>query len=289
MITFLGLPERTAGLIRGRQISERISDSEFLHVNSHQTARNKICIFVRNHFSESAKFYKSKGHLIGYDICDMPAGDIYNGKLGLSMKNYCHDIYDFFIVNNQTAYNEAKAVTDRPIYVIPHHTVNFENKKIDIKSQVKAVGYVGLKEQFSQSENFQSFLKDKNIEFISVHPNTREECDKVFQSIDVGVIFLDTSSANESFMSAVKKYKPNTKLSNFQSYGIPTVCIGYDSYKQFGESAFIEINSYENMINAISSLINSTYLRSELSEKSYHVGQKFHINNVIKMYTQVTK
>ena len=47
----------------------------------------------------------------------------------------------------------------------------------------------------------------------------------------------------EKVKAAIKKYKPNTKLSNFQSYGIPTISIPYESFDQFGYNAYIKIQN----------------------------------------------
>lgn len=288
MITFLGLPDRTAGIVRGQQVSEKLPNSEFLHAQHHRRATNKICIFVRNHFPDTVAAYKNQGHVIGYDICDAPVGDVYfRNDQNPSIVKHCYEIYDFYIVNNDIAYEEIRSVTNKPVYVIPHHTVNLKNKKIAVKDEVKKVGYVGLKEQFCNAEHFQKFLNERNIEFVNIHPKTRNECDEIFQTLDIGVVFLDNSQTSQLHIDVVKKYKPNVKLSNFQSYGIPTVSIDYESYKQFGENEYLAVQTYEEFLKAVDVLISSKKLRFEMSDKSYMIGKKYHIDIVADMYKKI--
>lgn len=286
MITFLGLPERTAGIIRGKQISNRLEGSEFLHSQNLQFAKNKICIFIRNHFQNSAAYYKSKGHIVGYDICDMHVAEAHqkNDK-SPSVQKSCHDIYDFYIVNNTTTYNELIKVTNKPIFIVPHHTTNFDKIKIEIQEKVKNVGYIGLKDQFSRFEEVQEFLKKQQINFISAHPKSREECDEIYKSIDIGLIFLDENSTfPKEVLMALKKYKPNTKISNFQSYGIPVISVHYDSYKEFGKNAFVCVDNYDDMIKELKTLINDKEKRQNLSNEAYKISENLHINNVIRLY-----
>lgn len=93
MITFLGLPERTAGIIRGKQISNRLEGSEFLHSQNLQFAKNKIFIFIRNHFQNSAAYYKLDksyvNHTGNYRIFSVFEGaKVRNGMKILNLEEY---------------------------------------------------------------------------------------------------------------------------------------------------------------------------------------------------------
>lgn len=285
MINFLGITNRTAAIIRGKQISSKIVNSEFIDNGDFRIGKNEVTIMIRNHANDSASLNKKRNKIIGYDICDMPVGDAYfRGVKNLQLKNYCHDVYDFFIVNNDVCKNEIAEFSHKPVYVIPHHTTNLDSKKIKINENVTKIGYVGLPEQLGQTDKIIKFCKEKHVEFINVHPKTREECDKIFMSLDIGVVFLDESSHSSHIVEAIKKYKPNTKLSNFQSYGIPTISVDYESYEQFGGNAYLKINNIDELFFQLDSLINDYNQRKVLSDVSYEIGKQFHIDEIIKLY-----
>jgi hypothetical protein len=288
MINFLGLNGRTSGLIRGEQIASKIEKSTYSDISSLYVGPNKVSIIVRGHSAKLASLHKKSNKIVGYDICDMPVGDIlFRESKDLTIKNYLHDVYDFYIVNNDICANEAKTYTSKPVFVIPHHTANFENKKIEINSTVKRVGYVGLPEQISHASAIEDFCKKNNIEFINIHPSTREECDNVFMSIDIGIVFFDENTHSQLLMSAIKKYKPNIKLSNFQSYGIPTISVEYESYNQFGENLYIKVKTLNDFFENLKLLINDVDYRKSLSDNSYLIAKKTHIDEVALLYKKM--
>jgi hypothetical protein len=285
MINFLGIAGRTAGLIRGEQISSKNEGSTYSDVTSSQVGTNKVSIIVRNHSSGAAALHKKSNKIVGYDICDMPVGDIFfrNSK-DLRIKNYLHDVYDFYIVNNDLCADEARSYTNKPVFVIPHHTTNIDNKKIQINNPVKRIGYVGLPEQISHANLITNYCKSNDIEFVNIHPSSREECDRVFMSIDIGIIFFDEKTHSPILMDAIKKYKPNTKLSNFQSYGIPTISVEYESFNQFGENFYIKVKTLDEFFENLKTLIDDSTYRESLSNNSFSVAKKMHIDEIVLLY-----
>ena len=289
MINFLGLAGRTAGIVRGKQISEKLSGSEYGEAHFTRIGSNPITIIVRNHIPTAAAIHRKAGKLVGYDVCDMPAGDAFFGKKNISIEQYCHPDYDFFIVNNDSCAKDLMQHTDKPVYVIPHHTVNYEAFKNEVREKVQRIGYVGLPEQLSRSKEISDYCKGKGIDFFSAHPNSREECDAAFRKIDIGIVFLDSSTHNPELLKLVKRFKPNTKMSNMQSYGIPTVSVSYDSYEQFGKGVFVRVENIDELISEIDSLIDNYDKRSSLSGRSYEVGCEVGIDPVTKMYVAMAK
>lgn len=293
MISFVGMRSRTSGQIRCLQMSDQISGGEFIEYGDLRTPKNKIVILTRNYNKSIAQHYKNNGNIVGYDIADMPVGDAYfRGNKISSINEYCHNECDFFIVNNDLLLSEAKQYTNKKIFVIPHHNTNFNDKKNLFNEKIKKVGYIGLPEQLSKKNEIQSMLNSNGIEFISSHPNSREECDDIFTKLDIGIIFVDETvkiaqNNRNDLIDIAKKYKPNTKLTNFQCYGIPTICTEYESFKQFGENAYLQAESLNDVLNCLDTLINNPIIRYNLSNKSYEVGKKFNINNIKKLYEQI--
>jgi hypothetical protein len=100
-------------------------------------------------------------------------------------------------------------------------------------------------------------------------------------------------TSKESIKSGVYertiKYKPNTKLTNFQSFGIPTICLPYESYKQFGENQCIFVEDSEELENKIIEISSNEDLYFSLSKESVNVGEKYHISKIVEHYLRIKK
>lgn len=292
MITFLAMPKRTSGEIRGRQIAEHIrgeyTTARFVDIHKPDwrvIQQNQVALLVRTWEGNLAGELHRRGYVVGYEVADMPVGDaVFRGAEVKDLSAYAHKECDFFVVNNSVQLADMMKVTDKPVYVIPHHTVNYDNHKNPLRP-VKRVGYVGLPEQLSAKNDIEKLCKDKGVEFISIHPTTREECVSIMKTIDVGVVFAD-GGANISprVVELMKRYKPNTKLSNFQSFGIRTVCTPYESYVEFGDSAARFEDTKNGMLESLGLLIEGGLLSQKESDKAFEVGKRFHIDEIAKRY-----
>lgn len=294
MITFLGMSTRTSGEIRGRQVAERLKQgacfTDIHNPNWRLLQQNKIVLFVRTWEPNLAKELYRRGYIVGYEIADMPVGDaVFRGAEVTDLSAYVHKECDFFVVNNCVQLNDLAQVTNKTICVIPHHTVNYESYRNPLR-RVERVGYVGLPEQLSAKEDIENLCRDKGVEFISIHPNTREECVEIMKTIDVGVVFADSGdNIRPRVVELMKRYKPNTKLSNFQSFGIRTVCTPYESYIEHGGGATRFESTREGMLESLNSLINESSISQLESDNAYIVGQKFHIDEIIKRYEHAAR
>lgn len=302
MITFLGMPSRTSGEIRGRQIAERLhfdhESARFVDVHNPDwkvIQQNQIALFVRTWEGNLARELKRRGYIVGYEIADMPVGDaVFRNAEVTDLSAYVHSECDFFVVNNHVQLTDVydvllnQANAHKRVYVIPHHSTNVSGQAAPFRTKPERVGYVGLPEQLSGKDELEALCKKHDVQFVSVHPNTREECDEVFRSLDVGVVFAESDSTmRPRVVELMRRYKPNTKLSNFQAYGIPTICTPYESYKEHGDDACIFVNTKEEMLKALDELLNNHNMRLVESNKAYKVGKRFHIDEILKIYRKM--
>jgi len=292
MINFVCMVSRTSGEIRGRQVATALgSDARALDIHNmdYSQAINSVSLFVRTYDANVARQLKSMGHKIGYDIADSMCGDAFfrDAKVE-NLSAYAHAECDFYIVNNTVTLNDLEPyANDKPIYVIPHHTVNYD-KHINTVKRVERVGYVGLPEQLSAKDNIEKLCADMRVEFVSIHPNTREECVEVMKSIDVGVVFAEADGhLKPRFAELMRRHKPNTKLSNFQSFGIRTVCTPYESYLEFGGKATRFEDTRDGMMESLEYLIGGSSLSVTESASALAVGELFHIDHIVKLYKNI--
>lgn len=284
---------RTSGEIRGRQVAQALGGSaRFVDVHNPNWSiiqQNEIVLFVRTWEGNLARELKRRGYIIGYEVADMPVGDaVFRNAEVSDLSAYAHPECDFFVVNNHMQLGDMATVCSKPCYVIPHHSTNVGGQAAPFRTKPERVGYVGLPEQLSGRNELETLCKKYDVQFVSVHPNTREECDEVFRSLDIGVVFAESDSTmRPRVVELMRRYKPNTKLSNFQAYGIPTICIPYESYKEHGGDACIFIETKEEMLQALEKLLINHSLRLVESYKAYMIGKHFHIDEILKIYRKM--
>jgi hypothetical protein len=199
-MVFIGMIDRTSGMIRGYQMSKAIPNSYFFDIKDVSKVRNiknEIVIFVRVYDEECGRILKGNNCVIGFDLLDRLPSDKYFRNLNPDYKRYDSLYIDFFIVNNTITKNEFKNITKKKIYVIPHHHINIEKQKNKI-NRINSIGYIGLPEQLDCYDKIYEYCKKKNITFISKHPNTLEECIEVHKKIDLGIIFLENNNEQKN-------------------------------------------------------------------------------------------
>lgn len=289
MITFVCMPSRTSGEIRGKQVSERLGGlacyTDIHNPDWKKIGRNKVTLLCRTWDGNLAKELKKQGHVVGYDMADMMVGDaVFRNKTVTDLRDYVHPECDFFVVNNEVQRADVMMFSgSRPVFTLPHHSTNFSGTTCGHNDKPRRVGYVGLPEQLSAKSEIETLCASHNVTFISVHPNSREECDAVFRSLDIGLVFAESDSTmRPDVVALMKRYKPNTKLTNFQSYGVPTICTPYQSYIEFGENACRFVDTKEAMLDNLAQLLENEDVRFAEAQAAIVVGRKFHIDELIK-------
>lgn len=302
---FVGMRERTSGMSRGVQLCQQ-KKSEWRFFQSGDVGllniKNEIIIFIRAIDNSLVKLLKRNNNVIVYDLLDRPVADQHqhikqhNSDVEINWTQYINNDIDFFIVNNSLVKNKLVTLGMSPdkVYVIPHHTVNYESDKIKINETVKAVGYVGLPDQISHYNEIKTFLENRNIKFISEHPSTREQVSDVIKHLDLGIIFVDDFEKSSLSTKYILNYKPNVKLSNFQSFGVPTVACEYASYVEFGgKDSWLKSPTKNDFFQNLDFLINdstqSKNVRKELSHNSYQNAKSYHIDEIIGIYETLEK
>jgi hypothetical protein len=282
-VVFIGMHERTSGITRGIQISQHIPNSKFIdqrNLYELSKIKNSICILIRTCDVGTVNMLHSQGCIVGYDLLDRPVQDYHTNSFKFSWRNYSKLGVDFFIVNNSEYAKTLSTYINAYITAIPHQSVNFEQVIPKFRDNIKTIGYIGVPDQLTIKSSLQQFCDANNFTLITEHPNTRQECVALLSKIDVGVIFIDGLGHKEFVLN----YKPNVKLTNFQSFGIPTIACSYKSFIEFGEDAWIRADKEQLFMNELRELCNNNSSRYYIRESSILVGNKFYISEIVKNY-----
>ena len=284
MITFVGLKNRSAGKIRGEQLANEMGGYfyDFSEIYTSNLPITKIVIIVRNRQDKDfEKALKDSGCIVGYDILDNPIGDFLFRDISPDFSRYVDDkSFDFYITNNTENASELSKYTQKKIFVIPHHSVNFNKERSCNGQKIKKVGYLGLDYGNKKQKDIKDICDDLEIEYLCYSSNLKDECADFLKTLDAGIIFVDEESPG----NIIRKYKPNTKLINFQSFGIPVICSEYSSFLEFGDENYISVKTLNDVRESLKILISDKKKRADLSDRSFITGSRFHISQIIKDY-----
>ena len=287
---FLGLAGRSSSEIRGRQIAatndnffyndqDRIDSSAVHHCDS--------VVFVRNFIPGLANQLRAMGKKVGFDLLDRPVADIHqkyktnHSSPQIVWDDYCGLPCDFLIVNNNlTRRLLLDQHRDLSVHVIPHHTCNFESVENKPVEKVRTVGYIGLEDQLSHQKEIRTHLQALDVELVVTNPKTRSEVLEEHKKIDVGLIYLERGGYYENVLN----FKPNTKLTNFQSFGIPTVACNYQSFLEFGNNAFLRVETLDDVFIALNKIVENRELRKDLRDSGLENAKKLSISSISKLY-----
>ena len=296
MISFIGLKDRSSMEIRGNQIANKIAGQtirfgdppQIVHPQLNQIKQCMIMVRHAANTEHRAALRKCRPDgMLGLDILDLAVGDLlFRNQKFQGMEPYLHnDDFDFYIVNNSAIRMLALEKTSKPCFVIPHHTVNFENKRTCFGEKIKRIGYLGLPEQMDSFDEISEICENLGLEFVVSNEQTHEGCINFLSTLDAGIVYLNEQDAVRS--SHIRAFKPNTKLTNFQSFGIPVLCTPYESFKEFGKDVYIPLSDLSSIEVALKRLIDDDELRRDLSNRGYEHAQSFHIDNIASLYRQI--
>ena len=285
MISFYGFAHRSSGIVRGEQVAIAIQDAEFIDIDHAHLPQNRITLQVRKFDASLAKRLKSRGNIVGYEMSDHPVTQMIYGKFN-SLAQFTSELCDFYVVNNDVYAAELRTFTDKPIYVIPHHSCNLANRTKVVAQRPTRAAYIGTPDYTVNKEQLKQICSQFGISYEIKNTDSIHELDTFFDHIDVGLVYFDAETIGKNVYDAAVKYKPNVKVTNFLSYGIPVICLPYESYKQFGEGKAVIANNFEEIENALKSLIiPETYV--EACKDAYDVGRRYHISNIVNYYKKI--
>jgi hypothetical protein len=289
---FIGNSQRSSGQIRGLQIVEflrRSQAADFVESGSFNVGnvKDRTSIFIRSLDRNQAAFLKQRGCKVVFDILDRPVADIHEClRTGnsFSWSRYNIPEVDEFIVNNDLIKKELELATGKMCTIIPHHAVGSSDR---CKKSIRTAGYIGLVDQLDRKEQIEKVCKKFGIDFISENPETREGCIRALEKIDLGIINLEKSDRS----GPVLKYKPNTKLTNFQSFGIPTISVPYSSFSEFGAGAWVSTQDAD-FLQSLEQFLDSSNLQervAEISRDSIANSKQFTLESISEIYGKINE
>lgn len=292
MITFVGMSSRSSGNVRGLQVAQALGgnffDTDRMRFVGSPAKFHPTVIFVRTFHPNIADHLVKLDHKIGFDVIDRAVASLHRQQKSnsdlteIDWSEFHDERINFYILGTTSAKIQLSPhlSKDQQIFIIPHHAAPPAPVLKSSSDSVKTVGYIGTSDQLMYQDEIRKFCKERGAELITSHPNTREEVINLLSKIDVGIAFVERNNRT----GYVIDYKPNTKLSNFQCFGIPSVVTEYDSFVEFGDNCYLPGNSKEEFFQNLERLFNEKTLRESLSSRGLTVGKDLVLSKVKDYY-----
>jgi len=308
-----------SAFLRGYQITESLARHNIeahildwpdltIKLSREKSLEYNIFIFVKEWSPELVSMIKKKSNAkIIIDIVDN-----YQLHDEFSYNKVSYDLVDVFVV--PTTYQKM-LLTQRflnykkkPVWVIPHHHTNFYNLINDVIRPVNCIGFQGTVSNRipkTLEKKLKFFCKSHKIKWKSFFTRgikilynslSISEINLLVQhqldNIDIGIIFPPDNSSisnpieREKFTMELLLFKPATRLLNFLSHGIPTICYPYTSYLEVCVSSGypLFVSDEDSLFNCLKLLIEDVSLRSNIAKKGLEIANRYSLEQIVLYY-----
>jgi len=254
---------RASSLIRAEQIAPLIGAK----LNPASGYENDVCIYVKPHTSLLYNNIIRPAKNVYIDIVDGNNIVLFANKYPATQLIVCSQVdYDFL------GRQENKVV------LIPQHHCNFE-RAIRTRDKITTVGMIGANlENFEPlRQEFENKLGQLGLTFLSYTKfKNRMDVINFYKNIDVQIVWRPWK----------KRLSNPLKIVNGASFGIPTIAYNEPALKEM-EGCCIPVSNLEEVTLELKKLTLSPKLYSDYSRRCLLTAEKYHIENVAKLYRKL--
>lgn len=261
---------RVSSIIRGEQLAAYMQNAR---LNPSGGYEDDICIYVKPNIRAGNDYHFEKHSWI--DIHDAP-------QLTGTLNKY-PDVGCITISDDCTRILK-KQIKNR-IVTIPHHHMNLENVTRDENRGINIVGVTGSPSAFQFiPDEIRKGLAERNISLVEwSHFYPRTSVCKFHSKIDIQLIWRPQKKGLSSPL----------KITNAGSFGVPTIALTTEE-PSFEEVAgcYIGVSTPEEWLSELDTLRaddgTTTDRYKELAKTNLETMRKYHIDNNIKLFEQLT-
>jgi hypothetical protein len=261
--------------IRGRQISEALgSDSVSLHGFTPDAARGyEAVVYVKRiPRPREMEAVRAAGIKQFYDPLDHYAWrDVARGAPFL----------DAFIGANLTHAVALRQRFGRPAVDIPHHHCNFQELRVPAGRTPPTLGFISTPDHWPENRRMVAKLGYPVVTNVSRKgDNGFARLIEAYLATDVGITWRMRSDK--------LRFNCANKLTNFMSFGIPSVLTpesGYLEFGRHGETCFYA-HDKRDFVDLVRHLAQDTELRRRMGDACYEAARPFHISRIAERYRE---
>jgi hypothetical protein len=252
---------RVSSMIRGDQIASYLGAK----LNPASGYENDVCIYVKPHKKRGEDFkFEGKPYM---DIVDGW------GLIGL-MKNHPEVPV---IACSQMDYESLQKALGNKIVLIPQQHCNFD-RLVRTRNKITTVGVIGTKGAFAfLPDGLREGLTERGMELLE-YSNffTRQNIVDFYLKIDIQIVW--------------RPYKMRLsnplKLVNAASFGIPTIALREDYFKEL-DGYYLPVKTVGEFFTQLDSLRSDPDLYNTYSWQCVEKAEEYHIENIAKLYEKL--
>lgn len=186
------------------------------------------------------------------------------------------------IAMSKVHYDYLRKELDNKIFYIPHHHINFEDRK-RVKNKSLVGGMIGkpTPPDYAILNRIKSQLSKIGVNFKECfHYRTRQDMLDFYAQIDFQVVWFPEQSVEYDCF-----YRHPTKIANAASFGIPTIAQNILGYQEF-EGNYLVAKSFKEIAKKADKLKDDSYY-NELSQRLIEKAKEYHISEIAKLYRKL--
>lgn len=257
--------QRVSSIVRGEQIAAFMQNAR---LNPSSDYEDDVCIFVKPHIKAGNGFGFPKNSWI----------DINDGWELIEVLERYPEVG--VIAYSDLAVEALSKHLKNKIALIPHHHVNFERTRRN-RDSIKKVGITGSGDAFKYiPEEIKEGLQKRGIRleyYSNFYP--RMSVARFHESMDIHMHW-------RPFLK--RKLSCPLKITNAASFGVPTIALDEPSFKEV-QGCYIGVKKAQEWLDALDRLIEDQGFYGQMAETCIEESERYHIENISKLYEELAK
>lgn len=272
MISFFAKPpfemkhlQRVSSIVRGEQIAAYMGNARLNPTSGYE---DDVCIYVKPNIKPGNDFKFEKRSYV----------DIQDGW------DLIHTLRKYpevgVIAYGDLAYETLSKELTNKIVKIPHHHVNFERTRRN-RDKVIKIGTTGSAAAWDYIPDvIKEGIKKRGLK-LEMYSNfyPRMSVSRFHESVDVFIHW-------RPFLG--RKLSCPFKIINAASFGVPTIALDEPSFKEV-EGAYLPVRDEEEFFGKLDEYIASSELHEQVANRCIEIAEKYHIENIAKLYEELDK
>ena len=253
---------RVSSMIRGDQIADHIG----ANFNPTEGYENDTCIYVKPMVRKGDDF-NFEGRKNYIDIVD-------GHNLGELAK--IHPEVGVIVCSEVDKRTMAKCINNE-IILIPQHHCNY-NRLHRTRTGITTVGVIGTAEAFPMlPKDLKDELAKRNIELLEFSRFfTRQDIIDFYTKIDVQIIWRPYH----------KTLSNPLKMVNASSFGIPTIALDEEAFKEF-DGLYLPVHNLHGFLGALDDLRTIKGMYDDYSNRLIIKSEDYHIDRIGQLYKKL--
>ena len=253
---------RVSSMIRGDQIADAIG-AKF---NPEKDYKGDVCIYVKPMVRKGEDFtFEGKKNYI--DIVD-------GHNLGELAKLHTEV---GVITCSEADTKTMKSCIPNEVILIPQHHCNY-NRLHRTRTEIKTVGVIGTAEAFPMlPKGLKEELAKRGVELLEYSRFfSRQDIIDFYMKIDVQIVWRPYH----------KTLSNPLKLVNASSFGIPTIALDEDAFREM-DGCYLPTSNLHDFLGHLDDLMCVSGMYDDFKERCLARSERYHIDSISKLYKQL--